>query len=62
VKPAEYSIVAVFFLLDVYTLFDAREFDVAAGYGLGAGFFPFWLGAIIALLGTIVLFQLFKQD
>jgi putative tricarboxylic transport membrane protein len=61
-KLADSSIAALFFLLGLYALWEAQKLDFAAGYGLGPGFFPFWLGVAIALLGGIVLFQNLKKD
>ena len=61
-KLADSSIAALFSFLGLYALWAARKLDSAAGYGLGAGFFPFWLGAVIALLGGIVLLQNLKKD
>ena len=60
-KRMDCLIAALFLLLGLYALFEARKIDVAAGYGLGAGFFPFWLGVSITVLGSIVLFQILKQ-
>ncbi|HWP59137.1 MAG TPA: tripartite tricarboxylate transporter TctB family protein [Candidatus Acidoferrales bacterium] len=56
-KLADSLVAALFTLLGVYVLFEARRLDAAAGYGLGAGFFPFWLAAAIVLLGAVVLCQ-----
>ena len=61
-KIGESAIAAAFFLFGLYVLFESRQLNASAGYGLGPGFFPFWLGAGLVLLGTIALLQTFKKD
>lgn len=60
-RRGDLLIAGMFLFLGLFAIVEARKFDVAAGYGLGTGFFPFWLGIAVALLGAVILFQIFRQ-
>ena len=61
-KIGDSAIAASFLLFGLYIVFESRKLNAGAGYGLGPGFFPFWLATGLVLLGTLVLFQTFKKD
>jgi putative tricarboxylic transport membrane protein len=45
----------IFLLLGILAVAETRKLDYGGAYGAGPGFFPFWLGTTIALLGAILL-------
>ena len=61
-KIGDSAIAASFLLFGLYVLFESRQLNASAGYGLGPGFFPFWLAIGLVLLGAMVLVQTFKKD
>jgi hypothetical protein len=52
---------AVFLLLGILVVIETRKLDYGSGYGAGPGFFPFWLGITIALLGAILLLKTLQR-
>ncbi len=51
----------VFLLLGILVVIETRRLDYGGGYGAGPGFFPFWLGITIAILGAILLLQALRK-
>ncbi|MGH7772606.1 MAG: tripartite tricarboxylate transporter TctB family protein [Candidatus Binatia bacterium] len=52
---------AVFLLLGILVVIETHRLDYGSGYGAGPGFFPFWLGGTIALLGAILLLKALRR-
>jgi putative tricarboxylic transport membrane protein len=53
-----YQVAAVLFLaLGIYMVVEARRMEYFTPIGPGAGFFPFWLGALMAVLAVAWLGQ-----
>jgi putative tricarboxylic transport membrane protein len=53
-----YQIASLIFLaFSAYLVFESRQMEYYADLGPGPGFFPFWLGALLAMLSIIWLVQ-----
>lgn len=51
----------LFLLLGIFIAREAAKLEFASSYGAGSGFFPFWLGIAIAVLGAVVMAQGARQ-
>ena len=47
----------VFLAFSAYLMFESRQMEYYVDLGPGPGFFPFWLGALLAVLSVIWLIQ-----
>lgn len=47
----------LFLLLGIFIAREATKLEFASSYGAGSGFFPFWLGIAIVVLGAVVMAQ-----
>ena len=45
---------SLFFLFGCLVVLEASKLEFTSSYGAGSGFFPFWLGVTIAILGAVV--------
>jgi hypothetical protein len=44
----------LFLLLGVFIAHEAAKLEFASSYGAGSGFFPYWLGVVIIILGAVI--------
>ncbi len=45
---------SLFFLFGCFVVFEASKLEFTSSYGAGSGFFPYWLGVTIVILGAVV--------
>jgi len=45
---------SLFFLFGCLVVLEASKLEFTSSYGAGSGFFPYWLGVTIAILGAVV--------
>ena len=45
---------ALFLLFGGLVVLEASKLEFTSGYGAGSGFFPYWLGVAIVILGAVV--------
>lgn len=45
---------SLFFLFGCLVVLEASKLEFTSSYGAGSGFFPFWLGVTIVILGAVV--------
>ena len=60
-SPAEFLVGIFFFLFGTLVIYEAGKLQQGTLHAPGPGFFPFWLGCLVALLSLLVLIGLWLK-
>jgi putative tricarboxylic transport membrane protein len=52
---------ALFFIFGWLVVLEASKLEFASSYGAGSGFFPYWLGVTIVIVGAVVTLQAWRN-
>lgn len=52
---------SLFVLFGCVVVLEASKLEFASSYGAGSGFFPYWLGVAIVILGAVVTLQAWRH-
>lgn len=52
---------SLFFLFGCLVVLEASKLEFTSSYGAGSGFFPYWLGVTIVILGAVIALQAWRN-